>query len=178
MRLEISGLQRKLGITTVLVTHDQGEALVMSDRVAVMRHGQVVQVCDPATLYDRPVDRFVAEFIGTMNLRPCRTEAGGVSLAGASVPVRHDVPPGQDALLGFRPERVRLGLPAAPGALKLDGRVGRLAFLGARTELHVCLADGARCLVEFANDGSRPMPNVGDTLSMSVAPSDCLVFPA
>jgi putative spermidine/putrescine transport system ATP-binding protein len=177
MRLEISGLQRKLGITTVLVTHDQGEALVMSDRVAVMRQGRVVQIADPATIYDRPVDRFVAEFIGTMNLQTCVTAAGGVRLPSGSFAVAHALRPGQDALLAFRPERVRLGA-GAPGALMLEGRLDRLAFLGGRTELHVILADGARCLLELVNDGSAALPQPGAPVTMSVSPADCLVFPA
>ena len=177
MRLEISGLQRKLGITTVLVTHDQGEALVMSDRVAVMRQGRVVQVADPATIYDKPADRFVAEFIGTMNLRRCRAEPGGVLLPTGPVPVPHGLAPGTNALLAFRPERVRLG-PAIDGTLPLSGRVDRVAFLGGRTELHVMLPDEERCLMELTSDRSVVLPKPGDTVAMHVSPADCLVYPA
>jgi putative spermidine/putrescine transport system ATP-binding protein len=177
MRLEISGLQRKLGITTVLVTHDQGEALVMSDRVAVMRQGRVVQIADPATIYDKPADRFVAEFIGTMNLRRCRAEPGGVRLASGPMPVAHSLPPGTDALLAFRPERVRLG-SATEGALALTGRLDRVAFLGGRTELHVMLPDDERCLIELTNDRLLTLPKQGDMVAMSVSPADCLVYPA
>src|SRR5205814_7183224 len=68
MRVEIAGLQRRLGITTVFVTHDQGEALVMSDRIAVMNAGRIEQVGEPAEIYERPATRFVAEFIGRMNI--------------------------------------------------------------------------------------------------------------
>ena len=177
MRLEISGLQRKLGITTVLVTHDQGEALVMSDRVAVMRQGRIVQIAEPAAIYDRPVDRFVAEFIGAMNLRRCQAEADGVSLPAGRVGVAHALPPGTDALLAFRPERVRLG-PPAPGALTLAGRLERVAFLGGRTELHVRLDDGERCLLELVNDGATCIPDAGTAVTLTVAAKDCLVFPA
>ena len=177
MRLEISGLQRKLGITTVLVTHDQGEALVMSDRVAVMRQGRVVQVADPATIYNAPADRFVAEFIGTMNLRRCRTELGGVRLLSGAVPVAHGLSPGIDALLAFRPERVRLG-PAMDNALALTGRLDRVAFLGGRTELHVVLPDEERCLVELTSDPTVNLPKPGEIVAMHVAPADCLVYPA
>ena len=122
MRLEISGLQRRLGITTILVTHDQGEALVMSDRVAVMRGGRIAQVADPATLYTRPADRFIADFIGAMNLLPCRTEAacapgeiGHVSLNGQILPALASQPigAGSPAMLAFRPEQAKLG--EAPG---------------------------------------------------------------
>src|SRR5205085_11529455 len=67
MRVEIAGLQRRLGITTVFVTHDQGEALVMSDRIAVMNAGRIEQIGSPADIYERPATRFVAEFIGRMN---------------------------------------------------------------------------------------------------------------
>ncbi len=68
MRVEIVAIQRRLGITTVFVTHDQGEALVMSDRIAVMNDGRIEQIGDPAEIYERPATRFVAEFIGRMNL--------------------------------------------------------------------------------------------------------------
>ena len=112
MRVEISGLQRKLGITTILVTHDQGEALVMSSRVAVMNKGRIAQIADPATVYAHPADRFVAEFIGAMNFLPCEAASGGTAMVTCcgvrlSPPECAGLQPGP-ALLAFRPERARL----------------------------------------------------------------------
>src|SRR6185295_13081033 len=80
MRVEISGLQRRLGIATVFVTHDQGEALTMSDRIAVMRNGRIDQIGAPTDIYERPATRFVASFIGAINMLPANVEsieAGG-----------------------------------------------------------------------------------------------------
>ena len=179
MRLEISGLQRRLGLTTILVTHDQGEALVMSDRVAVMRGGRLAQVADPTTLYTRPADRFIADFIGAMNFLPCRTEGAGdtldVTVMGQRIAVTASQPvaPGAPAVLAFRPER------AVPGSqsdgLTLTGRLDRLAYLGGRTELHL-ITEAGSCVVDIASGTGLPRP--GETVTFSVAASDCLLFPA
>jgi putative spermidine/putrescine transport system ATP-binding protein len=176
MRVEISGLQRKLGITTILVTHDQGEALVMSSRVAVMHKGRIAQIADPATIYARPADRFVAEFIGAMNFLPCQSSGVGVvTCQGARL--TPTIMPADPALLAFRPERARLTGEAPANALRLHGRVERHAFLGGRTEFALLLQDGTRCLVEVANDGQIAAPLPGTDIAVWVAAADCLIFP-
>ena len=182
MRLEISGLQRRLDITTILVTHDQGEALVMSDRVAVMRGGRIAQVADPATLYTRPANRFIADLIGAMNFLPCRTQeacpegaVGLVALNGQVLPAMapRALGPGMPAMLAFRPEQAKLA--SMPGdALRLEGRVDRIAYLGGRTELHLVTEAGA-CVVDVASGVGLPGPS--EPVMLTVSASDCLVFP-
>jgi spermidine/putrescine ABC transporter ATP-binding subunit len=128
MQFELREIQHRLGITSILVTHDQEEALTMSNRVAVMSDGQVVQVGRPTDIYQRPRNRFVAEFLGTANIVAGTVTAQAsdrcwhVALAGepnAGAAVRSDVPltPGDAILLAIRPERLEIG-PAIGGAMQ------------------------------------------------------------
>jgi putative spermidine/putrescine transport system ATP-binding protein len=127
MQFELRELQRKFGITTILVTHDQEEALTMSDRIAVMSDGVVVQVGRPTEVYERPRNRFVSEFLGTANIFTGRVQdAAGpgiwnVALAvqpGISGAVRHaELTAGQPVTLAVRPERIEIG-PVAPDRLR------------------------------------------------------------
>jgi ABC-type Fe3+/spermidine/putrescine transport system ATPase subunit len=155
MRIEIAGLQRRLGITTVFVTHDQGEALVMSDRIAVMSAGRIEQVGTPADIYERPATRFVAEFIGRMNF----FVADGRTVA-------------------IRPERAQL-MPDPPAeGLMRRGVVRNVLYLGATLEYHVQLDGGERALVEAHNDGQSPRFAPGTT-AWFVAPAEsCFTMPA
>lgn len=109
-RGEIRRLQQELGITSVLVTHDQSEALAMADRVAVFREGQLLQYASSEELYDRPADTFVAQFVGhpPMNVLAGSVENGAFVGDGFSTPVPHGCPPGT-VLLGIRPEDARVG---------------------------------------------------------------------
>jgi putative spermidine/putrescine transport system ATP-binding protein len=121
MQLELKSLQRKLGITFVYVTHDQGEALSMSDRVAVFNHGKLEQVDTPRALYDRPRTLFVAGFVGTANLLP------------AAAARRFT---GEDRPVAIRPEQLRLG-PPAEGQLAAEGTLAEVQFHGATSRLTV-----------------------------------------
>lgn len=128
LRLEIRSLQKRLGITTIMVTHDQDEALTMADRIVVMRAGRVEQVGSGHDLYFRPANRFVAEFIGRMNVL---TRDGG--------PAALRLPTGQDtrrpAVLGIRPEAVRLHPPGTQGPNHLPATISQVVFLGNLTQL-------------------------------------------
>ncbi len=141
MQIELQGLQRQLGITFVLVTHDQEEALSMSDRICILRAGRIVQVGGPRDLYDRPANRYVADFIGKSNFfegrvaatdgdRATLTLAGGRSLDGRMpVPLQ----PGAAATASLRPEQIVLTRgPAAAGGVPV--RVANRIFLGEHTE--------------------------------------------
>jgi len=127
MQTELKGLQRSLGITFIFVTHDQGEALGMSDRVAVFNQGRIEQIGTPDDIYDRPASEFVATFVGSANV-----------LDGASIGA-----PGQRFAL--RPERVRLYAPeTAPNAdVKLRGTLRDAQHLGADTRFSLALDGGA-----------------------------------
>jgi spermidine/putrescine transport system ATP-binding protein/putrescine transport system ATP-binding protein len=141
MQLELRGLQQRLGITFVLVTHDQEEALTLSDRVAVMAEGRVIQVDTPAGLYDRPRNRRVAGFVGTMNFFDASLKADGIEIAGLG---RHARPPcdprhrdGARVLVAIRPEG--LALHPEPQAAGVAGHLQARQYLGGRQMLHVAV---------------------------------------
>jgi ABC-type Fe3+/spermidine/putrescine transport system ATPase subunit len=134
VRGEIRKLQKDLGITTVYVTHDQEEALSLSDRVAVMRDGRVLQLAPPKELYERPQTRFVADFVGTNNFVPgvCREVTDGAAVVDTPLGVLRarsaaGVAPGAKCVLAVRPENIALGV-GVENALR--GRVVLAAYLG------------------------------------------------
>jgi len=134
VRAEIRRLQQELGITTLYVTHDQEEALSLSDRVAVMRDGRALQVATPRELYERPATRFVADFVGVNNIVPgvCREAAdGGVVVETALGPIRGrraaGVKPGERCVVAVRPENLTLG---AGGENSFEGRIALASYLG------------------------------------------------
>src|SRR5262249_48039960 len=111
MRTEIKELHQRLKTTTVYVTHDQIEAMTMADKIVVMHDGLVEQIGAPLELYDRPVNRFVAGFIGSpaMNFLPGRANGGGVSLAsGFSVSLKKNLEAGREVIVGIRPEHLEI----------------------------------------------------------------------
>ena len=139
LREEIQRIQRETGVTTVLVTHDQEEALSIADRVAVMHHGRLLQVARPAVIYREPADGFVARFIGSGAVLPHVTETG------------------QTVELFLRPEHVRIShLTGPPGAVVAEVR-GTL-FLGAQTRVHLILADGTSLWADLASEQAEDFP--------------------
>jgi len=155
MQSELRQLQQRLGATVIYVTHDQEEALTMSDRVAVMNGGQLIQLGPPRELYDRPADAFVADFIGEMNLLPATldtlrdgacTVRHAAGTAGAT-PSRSGLGPGASVRLAVRPEHVELVpdtmVHGAPG-VGLRGTVAQSVFNGASTAVLVELPGGDR----------------------------------
>ena len=158
MRDELRAIQRSVGITTVFVTHDQAEALGLSDRIAVMNHGRVEQLGGPREIYERPATRFVADFIGGSTvLRGRAVAADRVSIAGATlrVDVTHALAAGGEVELAIRPERVRLA--AAPGDNVLEARIEGLVYQGAQTEVTARLADGQPILVFVTEPAPEPL---------------------
>jgi putative spermidine/putrescine transport system ATP-binding protein len=159
MQIELKGLQRRLGITFIYVTHDQGEALSMSDRVAVFNHGQIEQIDPPRELYVRPRTPFVAGFVGTANVLSgdvARRVLGG------------DGPPRS---VSIRPERITFGAPGK-GQLGVTGRVVDVQFHGPTSRFEI-ETDGARLTVTLANrdadtSGDRPRP--GDAVELAWSP--------
>jgi putative spermidine/putrescine transport system ATP-binding protein len=147
MQLELKSLQRKLGITFVYVTHDQGEALSMSDRVAVFNQGKLEQVDTPRALYERPRTVFVAGFVGTANI-----------LEGALARRYTD----QEAPVAIRPEKVRVGAAAA-GELSARGKLAEIQFHGATSRLMVDL-EGAQFVVSVGSAGELAL---GQELELS-----------
>ena len=186
MRNEIAGLQRRLAIATVFVTHDQGEALTMSDRIAVMRAGRIEQIGTPADIYERPATAFVAGFIGASNMVPGRVTAAGAEglarLETTAGPATAALPPGigtgDQVLLLIRPERLRLSRQApATDAIAWKVRVEQVTYLGPRLELRLRLADGTALLTEVGNDGTAAWA-AGDSAVAWFRAGDASAIPA
>ena len=183
MRLEITTLQRRLGITMVMVTHDQGEALAVSDRIAVMYRGRIEQLGDAHAVYENPVSHFVADFIGSTNFLPgvateacpaggycaVTTEAGALRLLAPKALVAGDA-----VQVAVRPERLRF---AGDGGLALDAVVLRHVYLGNHTETHVRTQAGTPVVVQSGNDGAARLPAVDEAVRLTASGSDCRVFP-
>jgi spermidine/putrescine transport system ATP-binding protein len=162
MQVELKRIQQEVGITFIYVTHDQEEAMTMSDRIAVMNGGRYEQLGDPEVLYERPKTRFVAGFLGVSNLLPA-TRGGaengyaGFRLADGStvrVPVGILEGRGGPVALGVRPEKFRLFEPAAEipsGLNRVSGTIMDASYLGVSTQYTVTLADGHRVTVYEQN---------------------------
>ena len=175
MQIELKRLQREVGITTLFVTHDQGEALSMSDRVCVLAHGEIQQFATPEDIYLRPANSFVANFIGRSNRTQgrllhlangdiCVQLEGGVHLPvsnGAGLPV----PSGVDVVL--RHEDLRIAPEAAAG---LDGQVLLRSFIGSRVQYVVQTTAGMELIVESPTNGPHARLNVGDSTRVAIDP--------
>ncbi|WP_449657706.1 ABC transporter ATP-binding protein [Streptomyces acidicola] len=151
MQLELKKIQREVGVTFVTVTHDQEEALTMSDRIAVMHGGRVIQVGTPEQIYERPATRFVAEFIGTSNFLTGKADGAGLRVEGlGTVPLPAGGFSGAGHL-AVRPENVRIcsgeaALP--PGWAALPATLQQVVYLGSATRYHLALADGGAFVAE------------------------------
>ncbi len=157
MQSELKRLQTETGITFVFVTHDQEEALTMSDRVGVMSAGRLLQVGAPREIYNHPVNRFVADFIGETNFLTARAEAGGFVLASGERVEAPDQVRGGEVTLAVRPEQVRVG---AAGAGGLQAVVTETVYFGTDTHCHLRLADGTALVARLQ---SPPSGDVGLT---------------
>jgi iron(III) transport system ATP-binding protein len=176
LRGEIKDLQRRLGVTTIMVTHDQEEALTMADRIVVMNHGRIEQVGTPTTIYKAPQTAFVADFIGAMNLMPGIVEADGTLRIGPHrlTPARTDgFQPGRPVRLGIRPEEVRL--TATPGENRLPATVAASIFMGAFTRLTLQV-DGFDRPLEA--DVATTDLGLGSTTFVDLPSAALRVFPA
>ena len=147
MQVELKRIQREVGITFIYVTHDQEEALAMSDRIAVMHDGLVEQLGAPEEIYEHPVKPFVAGFIGISNLLAATVADGGVRLTGSGrhVPanVPDGLPPGTEVQLSVRPEKLWIDT-LEPGMAEVEGIVAERVYLGTTTQIIVELGPGAR----------------------------------
>src|SRR6266446_318644 len=181
MRMELGHLLHDLGITAIFVTHDQDEALVMSDRIAVMHAGRIEQFDTPAAVYARPATPFVLDFVGTSTrLRGTVAASDGdellVDTASGRVRVRGHAATGAAVLVAVRPEHLRLG-SARHGENALELKVRDLVFLGSKTFLHFHAAEGDQAVAELpaaAGTGIAP----GDQVTVSWTVSATLLYPA
>jgi len=163
VRIEIRELQRQLGLTTIMVTHDQEEALTVADRLVVMADGEIRQIGNQRDLYERPADRFVAGFVGRSTFLDGRVTAPGAfeTAGGLHLKCRYGTPGA--ATLVLRPERLHLG--GANLDNRLPGKVEFVSYLGPVLELHVRLSPADRVLVQLPNRGDAA-PAVGDEIEL------------
>jgi putative spermidine/putrescine transport system ATP-binding protein len=185
MQIELKEIQRKLGVTTIFVTHDQGEALSLSDRIAVMFEGRIRQVGTPEELYRRPADRRVAAFVGDVNVLGARLERidaatahvtlGATTLAVPREPLQQ-AGPGDPVDVFVRPEQLYF---AAPGSsVAAEGIVSAQVFKGGHVDFHVCVAAaaGGRLLVRLPDGAARARWPIGASVRIAVAGEEAVAF--
>lgn len=181
MQIELRQLHEQLGMTTVYVTHDQREALTMSDRIAVINGGRIMQLDTPRRIYERPASRFVAEFIGESTFVPVTVAQGRLSLAGQTLQTADPLPADGQHLLMLRPERLRLlgaNEATGPDSNLIDATLIQAVYQGDSSLLQVALADGTRLQVRNPSTGvadSAP-PEPGRTLRLALGLHDTVLL--
>jgi len=182
---EIRHLHQQLGVTVVYVTHDQGEALTMSDRIAVFNHGRIEQLATPAELYERPANPFVADFIGENNALPGRVQAidgaycsvdlgrYGLITARTGPTVRF----GSNVIVSVRPERVWLGAADGQRPNIIQATVSELTYFGDHVRAHLTIGDGSGLVAKVTNLGRNLGFQAGSTVEASWAVDDGLALP-
>jgi len=180
LRKEIRSIQRQLGITTVYVTHDQEEALSLSDRVVVMSDGRIEQIGTPAEIYNFPATSFVASFVGTLNLLPAQVvdaAAGRLSVFGQEIRAAQPLTGGQSngqVSIALRPESMELGEAGGPNRFR--GPLEDVSFLGSIVRMRVGLGDAASVSLDTFNDPHLTLPAVGEVVTVSFPREACLVL--
>jgi len=180
LRDEIRAIQRDLGITTIFVTHDQEEALSISDRIVVMYNGRAEQLGTPFEIYNRPATKFVANFVGTLNVLQgtvADAKAGKVTVNGSDVVLPQGLNgarPGDSVSLALRPEAISLG-PQPGRDSRLGGQISEVSFLGSVIRVKVGVGPTAVSLDTFNNPASPP-PVVGQSAEISFSSGDVLVL--
>jgi spermidine/putrescine ABC transporter ATP-binding subunit len=186
MRLELTRLQQEVGITFIIVTHDQDEALSMASRIAVMEKGAIRQIATPQELYEQPASRFVADFIGKVNL----FDADVISQKGKAVicnakglgkmNLSSDKTCGKSVTIAVRPEKLKLAkmAPKADGLVKTEATVRDVAYFGDWSEVLADMANGTPVSVNVQNDKRDGNTGVkrGDKVWITWSPSDSLIL--
>jgi putrescine transport system ATP-binding protein len=186
---DLLAIQRRFGTTIVLVTHDMDEAIRMGDQVAILREGKVQQVGTPREVYESPASRFVADFIGSVNLLEGSVLAADEAEAEVAIgdraavlraAVAEPVAAGAPVNIAIRPEKLALAAePPAAGANRLQGRVQAVAYLGDTSVYHVELPWGQAVRASVANAARHPVAAFarGDEVWLGFAPSSAIVLP-
>jgi putative spermidine/putrescine transport system ATP-binding protein len=171
MQVELRQLQQRLGITTVVVTHDQREAMTMADLVVVMGEGKVRQAGSPLDIYRRPSDAFVAAFIGSTNLLQAKGDGAGAAVPGGRIPGLTLPQGATGATVSVRPEDIRIVDPAAAAMV---GRVTFVRDLGATIETFIAV--GEHEIVAVSPPRDRPDVRAGSEIGVLIKPEDCVVL--
>jgi len=179
LRHEIRAIQRQLGITTVYVTHDQEEALSLSDRVVVMSEGRIEQIGTPFEVYNFPSTGFVASFVGTLNVLPSVVidpGAGRLSVAGQEFRISRQVSAGTGSTisLALRPEMISLGESGGPNVLR--GTVADVSFLGSIVRIRIAIAEGVVVTLDEFNEPKLVLPELESAIAISFPAEGPLVL--
>jgi spermidine/putrescine ABC transporter ATP-binding subunit len=175
MQLELKRLQHEVGITFVVVTHDQEEALVMADRIAILKDGKLLQSGSPREVYEHPMNRFAADFIGVMNFFPGQADAAGLRATDGTL-IKSDITTKGPAMAAVRPERIRL----TASENTLPGKVVAMAYHGLDLQLHVQTAAAPKPVaVRLTADMAEAQDlRQGDAVTLGWSAKDTRIFPA
>lgn len=179
MQIELRHLHEKLGMTTVYVTHDQREALTMSDRIAVVNHGKIMQLASPQEVYDAPSNRFVADFIGDSTFLPVSREGGQIIFAGTPLKHAGNIATSGKLLLMIRPERLRMATPDAPDTANLfQATASNVVYQGDSYLMYARLPDGTEVSLRggIRGDMVAELPAPGDHVTLTLDATDTVLI--
>jgi putative spermidine/putrescine transport system ATP-binding protein len=183
MQIELKQLHRKLGVTTVYVTHDQREALTMSDRIAVINHGRFEQIETPQAIYNAPANPFVADFIGESAMLPMkRNSSGDLFYQDLLIASDYSELSDEEWLLVIRPERlfaVQDSTPASDQTIIFTGVITEFVYQGETAFALVSISDQHNLSIRFGTDssGSQNLMRTGDTLRLGLKRSETIIIP-
>jgi spermidine/putrescine transport system ATP-binding protein len=181
MQIELRRIQRESGLTTIFVTHDQEEALTLSDTIAILDGGKIVQEGEPAEIYERPRTRFAASFLGDANFFTGRSVHGGIEIAGGVVRTSGELPsPGASATIAVRPEKMRICAARASVHDDVEGNslnavIKEIIYAGAVSTFLLDAADGSPIKVLMQNRDAGT-PTLGDSVKLLWSPSHTVVI--
>ncbi|SHL74258.1 putative spermidine/putrescine transport system ATP-binding protein [Roseovarius marisflavi] len=179
MQIELRHLHEKLGMTTVYVTHDQREALTMSDRIAVVNHGRIMQLATPQQLYDYPANRFVADFIGDSTFVPVTRSGDEVIYGDRPLAYTGALPDAASLVLMVRPERLRIAAQGgAEGANLFEGTASEVVYQGDSYLMYARLADGSEISLRGTIRGGTVanLPKAGDPVTLALDAADTVLI--
>jgi putative spermidine/putrescine transport system ATP-binding protein len=181
MQIELRGLHKRIGATIIYVTHDQREALTMSDRVAILKDGKLIQIDRPERLHDYPADSFVASFIGEASLLPVRrVDSCSVALGPTILRSARAIPNGDALMLAVHSEKLLIDSGASDAASnRLSGTVTDVVYQGASLRIFLSLADGTALSLRQPShhEACCRIPPPGGGLTVTLHPEDTIVVP-
>jgi len=178
MQIELRHLHEKLGMTTVYVTHDQREALTMSDRIAVVNHGRIMQLATPQGLYEQPTNRFVADFIGDSTFLSVERHGDQITYNGVPLKTSRPVPDAASLVLMLRPERVRLATKTTKTVNEFQATASELVYQGDSYLMYATMPDGTEISLRGAiRQGTvAALPKIGDHVTLALEPGDTVLI--
>ena len=178
MQIELRHLHEKLGMTTVYVTHDQREALTMSDRIAVVNHGRIMQLATPQGLYEQPTNRFVADFIGDSTFLSVERHGDQITYNGVPLKTSRPVPDAASLVLLLRPERVRLATKTTKTVNEFQATASELVYQGDSYLMYATMPDGTEISLRGAiRQGTvAALPKIGDHVTLALEPGDTVLI--